>query len=283
MKTDRKEVKFGLALGGGAAVGMAHIPVLQAFDDLGLKPAAITGTSVGALIGAAYAAGVSADALADHVRHLSKRPLWQVLRRSRGRALTFNRLLPALHAEAVARALLPEGCPYAFADLAIPFRAVAFDYHARALTALDQGALLPAVAASLAVPGLFKPVRLGGRVYVDGGIADNLPIAFLPPVDHVVAVNVFHDPKPLNARAPGQIRAGISGMRALIDQATRATAALNPPDTLILPPLHRFGPGAMGQLEAILDGAAPARVETRRRLEAVLADPVGVHAATLSG
>ena len=75
--------RIGLALGGGAAAGIAHVPVLQGFDDLGVKPNVIVGTSIGALIGALYASGVSGDDLADHIRIIGRRPIRSLMKRSR--------------------------------------------------------------------------------------------------------------------------------------------------------------------------------------------------------
>ena len=173
---------FALALGGGGARGLAHIAVIEALEEMGVKPVAIAGTSIGALIGAAYAAGMPGKDIRHHVLALAHSPgetgaasspraparLPTVLRRIQpGDADGRGEILRAVPARS--------DVPTDFAALAIPLTVMATDLHRRQEAPLSAGPLRPALAASIAIPGLFRPVVVDGRVLIDGGTTNPLP------------------------------------------------------------------------------------------------------------
>lgn len=186
-----------LVLSGGGAKGLAHIGVLLALDSAGMRPDLVVGTSMGAIIGGLYASGASVrqiDSLArrlemeELVRPAEPRgpalwePLWPLVQWAAGdRGLVLrsevvhesriNALLSAglLHGNLLARG--------SFDSLPIPFRAVATDLRTREPVVLAEGDLARAVRASMAIPIVFSPVWLGGRVLVDGGFSANIPVA----------------------------------------------------------------------------------------------------------
>lgn len=177
-----KEKRLGLALSGGGARGMAHVGVLQVLDEAGIPIACIAGTSAGSLAGAVYAGGYRGARLAE----LALAVRWRdIARPSRSRAglISFGPL------ESYLDYLL--GDP-TFADLEIPYAAVAGDLDTGQAVVLHEGRLAPAVRASCSVPGLVTPVDLDGRRLVDGAIANNLPISVVRELgaDVVVAVNL---------------------------------------------------------------------------------------------
>ncbi|KMW58348.1 UPF0028 protein YchK [Candidatus Rhodobacter oscarellae] len=258
--------RIGLVLGGGGPSGVMHIPVLEAFDELGVRPAAIAGTSVGALIGAIYAAGLPANEIREHFIRQSARGLRQLTRVLLRGGLGFNRGLFAVNPERFAELTLPAGMPDRFEDLAIPFTAVAMDFHRKTAVTLDQGPLLPAIAASIAVPGVFKPVMRDGRPLVDGGVVENLPLTRLPPVDITLAVNVFTDRPSDSDKRPGNLRGAAAVIRTMLCKQVDAALAANPPDILIEAPIQPGGIGAMWHVRQILQEAEPMRAETLRRL-----------------
>ncbi len=157
--------RVGLALGGGAVRGMAHIGVLRVLEEAGIPVDYIAGTSVGSLIGAIYAAGTGAaqlEALASRFgwRHMVG-PAWPrygffTLRPLERRLI---KILGDLRIEA----------------LKIPYAAVATDMRTAQIVVLREGRLAPAVRASCSVPGIFTPVELEGRLLGDGGVLENLP------------------------------------------------------------------------------------------------------------
>jgi NTE family protein len=179
-------MRLGLALGGGSARGMAHVGVLDVLEREGIPIDCIAGTSAGSLVGAAYAAGIRGQRLMDMALamrwHRIARPTWPW----RG-IVSFARLDAYLIAEL-------GDCT--FADLALPYAAVATDLMTGEPVILREGRLAPAVRASSSVPGIVPPVKLGGRLLVDGGVCNNLPVSAVRALgaDLVVAVGLSHAP-----------------------------------------------------------------------------------------
>ncbi len=159
--------KIGLALSGGATFGAAHVGVLQVLEENGIHPQMVAGTSAGALVGAAYCAGVPLS----EIENLFKTMNWPTLLK-----FSIRNTLSIFDTQPMEDFLRKQIGDIEFKDLKIPFSAVACDIHTGARVVLDQGPLAPAVRASAAIPGLFSPVEIDGRLLVDGGIVDNLPV-----------------------------------------------------------------------------------------------------------
>jgi NTE family protein len=208
--------RIGLILGGGGARGAAHVGVLKVLEEYGVPVHAIAGTSMGAIVGALYATGLTPAELEaelaaiDWIPMLSDRLPRTALpfrRREEDREFLTQLELPVgwrgprlpsglvagLNVEArLARLLLPAAGIRDFDRLAVPFRATATDLETGELVVLGAGDLAMAVRASLSIPALFGPVELDGRLLVDGGVARNLPadVARDLGVDLVIAVDV---------------------------------------------------------------------------------------------
>ncbi len=191
-------LRVGLALGAGGAKGLAHIAALEAFEQAGVRPAAIAGSSIGAIIGAAYAAGYSAAAIRTHALKSFRDRADVMTKLFKSRTGSLSTIFSAglgsfvqVDGERILREFWPASMPERFADLRLPFAAVATDFHARSEKVFTEGPLLPAVAASMAIPGLVKPVLIDGRPHVDGAVVNPLPFDRMPaPCDLVIAVNV---------------------------------------------------------------------------------------------
>ena len=189
----------GLALGSGGANGLAHIPMLEVFDDLGVVPKMIAGTSIGAVIGSLYASGLSgADlrGLALDFAFEDGHVMRTLIQGNAGLSL-LDLIRPdlddggLLDSQGFLDFLHEKIRVSTFEELAIPLKIVAADYWKREQVILDQGPLIPAIKASMAVPGLFAPVELDGRLLVDGGTVNPLPFDLLHDrCDLVVAVDV---------------------------------------------------------------------------------------------
>jgi NTE family protein len=188
---------FALALGAGGARGLAAITVLEALDELGLKPTAIAGVSIGAALGAAYAAGVPAKTIRRFVLDLAHRRAQTWAKLMSARATTLSELFSAglgnpmvLDAEKLATAFMPEEVPEDFAALDIPLTVIAADLYGRTEVAFSSGTLRPALAASMAIPGLIRPVEIDGRVLIDGGAVNPIPFEHMRgKADVVIAVD----------------------------------------------------------------------------------------------
>jgi NTE family protein len=193
------EPRICLALGGGGAKGLAHILMLEAFDELGIRPHLMAGTSIGAIIGALYAAGLSGKdirALIEQFLLEEQDPdsLLPALPRS-------LRWLDFIDPEISNGGLLDssdfiefigEQLPVQrFRNLVIPFRVVTAELLTGKQVVIRSGPILPALQASMAVPGVFRPVELDGRQLVDGGVVNPLPYDLLvDKCDVVVAIDV---------------------------------------------------------------------------------------------
>jgi NTE family protein len=270
---------FALALGGGGARGLAHIAVIEALDEMDVKPVAIAGTSIGALIGAAYAAGMRGKDIRRHVIALAHNRGETMRRLVAARAGTLADLFAGafgqatqINAEKFCAQFLPPALPEDFAALAIPLTVVATDLYRRQDAAFTSGPLVPALAASIAIPGLFRPVSIDGRILVDGGASDPLPYGHLRGVaDVIVAVDVFGVPTPERSDMPGAWESLYATVLVMGSAIVAAKLDHARPDLLIRPNIGIFRTVEFYQASAILRAADAVKVEVKERLGALLA------------
>lgn len=257
-----------IALSGGGAAGLGHIPVLEGVDDLGIRPIALAGSSMGALMGAAYAAGLSGAEMRAHVMRLIESPSAPALRLWRQAGFGGIGRLLALDTPTVVELVLPDTVPERFEDLATPLTVIATDFHARRQRQFKTGPLRAALAASIAIPGVFRPVELDGRVYVDGGVSNNLAVDCLPPGAFKVAVDVSSDPADtIDAQTvPSAFGATLGSLHILIAELVSARLSLHPPDVLLCPESRRYAALEFHKTLEILEISEPARAETAAAL-----------------
>jgi NTE family protein len=256
-----------VALGGGGARGLAHIVVLETLDELGLEPVAIAGTSIGAILGAAYAAGLPGRRLRSHVNSLFRRRTDVLVRLFEARVGRMSDLVQRwgnpvmVDGEKLLDRFWPDEVPDRFEDLAIPFVAVATDYYARSAVAFDRGPLVTAVAASMAVPGLVKPIETGGRVLIDGGAVNPLPFDLLAgAADIVVAVDVTGGPLD-EGDAPEGFSATFGAAQIMQGAIVAEKLKARAPDILLRPKVEHFRVLDFFRSAEILKAAAPLREE----------------------
>lgn len=178
--------RIGFALGAGSARGWAHIGVLRALTDAGIRPDLIAGCSVGAFVGAAFAAG-----RLDQVEAFA---LGIDRRRMLGLA-DFGLRGGLIKGERINEVFREQFVESEFSDLPIPLAAVATDLHSGQEVWLREGKVSAAVAASIAVPGLFRPVRHEDRYLVDGSVVNPIPVSLCRAMgaDIVLAVDLGSD------------------------------------------------------------------------------------------
>lgn len=196
--------KIGLSLGSGGARGLAHIVILEAFDELGIKPNIISGTSIGAIIGAVYASGKTAIEIKESF--ISK-----ILNKS-GRFIDFlnkSRIFRAIDlvdlelrsggfikGEKFLKLLSEEIGVNKFADLQIPLKITTTNFLTKEQSIFDEGKLLPALKASYSLPGLLAPVKINNNIFVDGGMVNPLPWDIIEnDCDIIVAIDVLSNSK----------------------------------------------------------------------------------------
>jgi NTE family protein len=280
-----KRPRIGLALSGGGARGAAHIGVLKVLDELRVPVDCVAGTSMGAVIGGSFAAGTTP---AEMEKVIEKTDWNEVFTDRPPRAEISSRrkqddyknlfapefgfrdwsvLLPkgvvaGVNIESFLRYLTePSSNVQNFAQLPIPFRAVAADIESGQAVILDHGSLALAMRASMSIPGAVSPVEIDGRLLVDGGIANNLPIDIARKTcgDVIIAVNISTPPL---TRA--DITSALSIVVQLInflgkDTVDRQLAGMTERDVLIAPELGDISSGSFErQGEAVRIGEAAA-------------------------
>lgn len=185
-----RPVKIGLALGGGAARGFAHIGVIKALEAQGIVPDIVVGTSAGSLVGALYAAGNNGFALNRMAIEMDEAAIsdWSIP--------FFSSATGVLKGEALQNYVNKAVNNIPLEKMKIPFGAVATDLKTGAPILFRRGNAGVAVRASSAVPGVFQPVRVGDHSYVDGGLVSPVPVRFAREMgaDFVIAVNISAQP-----------------------------------------------------------------------------------------
>lgn len=271
--------RIGLALGGGGARGLSHLHVLAAFDELGVRPAAIAGSSIGALFGAGFAAGLSAAELRAHAERMLRNRaevLRKIMKARVGRlsdmfgAGSRNPML--IDPETLVAAFLPAGVPATIEEMPIPFTAIATDFFERSEVAFREGATVPAVAASAAIPGVFRPVLHAGRTLIDGAMVNPLPFDALGrDVDAVLAVDVTGGPVTSDRAYPNVFETMLGATQIMQATIVAAKISRRPPDALITPKVDGVTLLDFFKSDAALRASEPARDEAKRALDRLLA------------
>ncbi len=267
---------LGLALGGGGARGMAHIVLLEVFDDLGLKPDFIAGTSIGAIFGAAYAAGMSAAEIRAYVESLfaSRTGLIKRLARKWPGSLTelWNPFTPALfNADTLMEILLPDRIPARFERLEIPFAAIATDYTTHEQVVLSEGELIPAIAASSALPMLLQPLRHGKAILIDGGFVNPLPFDVVQQhARFTVAIDVNGHPQADGETLPNATDTLLAMTQIILGSLVREKLRWTQPDILLRPRVGAFRVLDFFKFREIMAAAEPERDKLKRGLEAYM-------------
>ncbi|MDP2921922.1 MAG: patatin-like phospholipase family protein [Candidatus Omnitrophota bacterium] len=187
---------IGLALGSGAAFGLAHIGVLRVLEREKIPVGVVSGASIGALIAAMWCIGLSSNDI-EAISAKLKRKL--NIMRLLDFTFPISGILAGRRLKRFLRAILGDRT---FEDLKIPVKIIVYDLASRETIVADKGRILDAVYKSIAVPGIFQPIMEDGRMYVDGGILDPVPvdILFRSGAKKVIAVNVLPGPKNIRER-----------------------------------------------------------------------------------
>jgi NTE family protein len=269
---------FALALGSGGARGLAHIAVIEALDEMGVKPVAIAGTSMGALIGAAYAAGMAGKDIHRYVIALAHERGEITRRLMASRAGTVADLFAGafglatqIDAEKFCAQFLPDVIPDDFAALRTPLTVMTTDLHRRQEMPLASGPLRAALAASVAIPGLLRPVIIDGRVLIDGGTTNPLPFDRLRGLaDCIVAVDVLTAAPAERDEIPSTWESLMTTLNIMGSAVIAAKLAHAAPDLVIRPRVGIFRTLDFYRATAIIRSAEAVKAEVKERLGALL-------------
>ena len=295
-KTSRPRI--GLVLGGGGARGAAHIGVLKELERYRIPIDAIAGTSMGAIVGGLYASGMTPDELeqlvssldwADALTDMPARKFMSFRRKQDdahypidlevglrdGSLLLPKGLIQGQKLDLILRELTIDVSHLTdFDDLSIPFRAIASDIERGEPYVMGKGDLARSIRASMSVPGVFAPVKLDGRLLVDGGIVGNLPIGVIRDmgVDVIIAVDVEF---PLYAADELDSAVTISEQMLTIlirKETLRQIETLGDEDILIRPELGTFASTAFGEIVTAIDPGVRAANAVSEQLQRLSVD-----------
>lgn len=264
-----RTLDFGLALGGGGAKGLSHIPFLAALDDMGVRPKIIAGTSIGAIIGAAYASGLTAreivappegDGIID--------TLWRSVSDKGAGGLSTGLL----------RAALPGS---RFEDLKIPTIVVAADFWTREQVAMSDGDLASAVTGSAALPGLILPVQRDGRTLLDGGCVNPVPFDVMKgQVRRLAAINVAgaKDATDLS-QTPSRSNAFFAAFQIMQNSILQEKLKATPVDFLAQPGLRNVRVLEFNKADEIMESAKEDVVRFRQWIAQLIEEEDQLEAA----
>lgn len=272
---------IGLALGGGAARGLAHVVVLEALDELGVKPSYIAGCSIGALLGAAYASGLSGVEIREHALSVlgspgaaARRLFWPSGREEKARPINLGLFRPvSLNGLGLVQLVSPPGLARRVEDTEIPFAVSSTDFYTGKEVTIEAGDMEQAVAASIAIPGVIEAPRLNGRVMIDGAYTNPVPMDHVRErgCDIVVAVDVTGKPASAEPeKGPGSAELILGGSQIMQKEITRLKAEAARPDVMIVPAIDRFGAHDFLKIREILAAAEPERERLKRNLSSLL-------------
>ncbi len=184
----KRKRKIGIALSGGAARALSHIGVLKVLEETGVKPDAIAGTSMGAIIGSFYCMGITIKEMESYVKSMN----WRSFLLFSDLVLSKTGIINGRRVEALLRKFMGNKT---FSDCKIPFCCVAVDLARREKVILREGKLLDAVRASISIPGFFSAVCTDGRILVDGGVIEPLPIESIKTmgVNFIIASSITYE------------------------------------------------------------------------------------------
>ncbi len=269
--------RVGLALGSGGAGGLAHIAMLAVFEELEIEPAAVAGTSIGAIIGALHAAGLESNEIQDLFREFgdsalnpfsglledSGSPGWSDLIEfdlANGSFIDSDGFIDFIAGKFDARS---------FADLDKPLTIVATDYWTGEAHVFREGDLLRAIKASMAVPGMFPPVPFDDKLLIDGGASNPLPLDLLEGFDVVVAIDVTGTRRADRDGKPDITDLLFSAFEIMQQSILREKAEHARPDIYIKPELAGIRLLHFDRVDRIVDEAGDAAEALREKLAAL--------------
>lgn len=269
----------GVALGGGGAKGLAHLPLLEVFDDLGIVPAHIAGTSIGAIVGSLYATGMSARDARARIEELTTRDAGPLADLMGGTSLKWLKYIGIewerggiLDTDAFLEHLAGLIGVTHFEELRIPLSIVATAFWAREEVVIQSGEIVPAVRASMALPGIFQPVLRDGQVLVDGGATNPVPFDVLPEAcDVTVGISVIGQRRPRERGAIPDVVEGIFQTISIMEASiVREKRERCPPTIYIEPDIRGVRVLEFHKAASVFDQVEPAKEELKRALEAAL-------------
>jgi len=272
--------KIGLALGAGGARGIAHLAILEALEELNIKPCVISGTSIGAIVGLFYSAGFSTSEMKKILNQIiygTRSKFWEIHKKS-DFVKYFDLLDPTiktgglLRGDKLASFLSTKVKVSNFNELQIPFKVLATDYYEKAQVIIDKGELLSAVRASYALPFLFAPIEREGKLLIDGGMVNPLPFDVIRnDCDITVAVDVSSTNEfPGTPEIPPSYEVLFSSFQIMQSAIVNEKLKTNRPDILIKTNIKGVRVHEFMKAEEILKNSEVYKTELKKKLQKLI-------------
>ncbi|MCP4315663.1 MAG: patatin-like phospholipase family protein [Hyphomicrobiales bacterium] len=265
-----------VAFGGGGARGFAHIHIIEVLDELGIRPVAISGASIGAIMGAAMASGMSGtDIRAYTLATLGKRRevisrIWKARPSGVGNVFSGGFRLGQFSIERILAAFLPVIFPTTFEELDIPTKVVVTDFYAQQEAVCSSGDLMNAVSASAAIPALFRPVLMNDRYMIDGGISNPVPFDHLAGLaDVIIGVDVVGGPGGDATERPSTTDLMFGASQLMMQSIITMKLKSGRPDIFLRPDVSRFRVLDFFRADDVLTVSAGIREELKHALDAI--------------
>lgn len=277
-KSERQPT-VGIALGAGGANGLAHILMLEALDELGVKPHCIAGSSIGAVVGALYASGITGRQIRELVAQFIISPGEQLVEEFLNEdALRWVEFIEIdlgrgglLSSEGFISFLYDTLKQETFEQLKIPLKITAADLWSREQIVMQSGSLLPAIKASMALPGVFRPVLLENRVLIDGGTVNPVPYDLLTDeCDVVIGIDVVGVRTKPKAQTPGYFETIFNAAKVMQQAIMSEKLRHREPDIYIVPNIVDIRALEFYHADQVFAQAGPAKQELKRSLVKVL-------------
>ncbi|WP_319531009.1 patatin-like phospholipase family protein [uncultured Cohaesibacter sp.] len=274
------EKTVAIAFGGGGARGLAHIWIMEALDELGITPVALSGCSIGALAAASYGSGMTGADLRRYVLDLFGNRGEVLSRLWQNRPKSFSELFASpnpvgnwvqFDPEWLAEAFLPPDIKSDFSEFLMPVSMSASNYFTGEEVVFRSGKVMTAMAASMAIPALFRPVLFEGEVLIDGGCVNPMPIDHVRPhADIIIAVDVVGVPqKPADGKV-GSFEMGFGATQILMQTIQREKMRHDKVDLLVQPLISSFRPLDFLKANDILAVSEPCKDEVKRSLSILM-------------
>lgn len=253
--------RIGLALGGGAARGFAHVGVIQVLEEAGIRPSLVVGTSAGSLVAAIYASGKTGAQLQHVALTMEEATItdWTLP--------IFNNGM--LRGDALARYVNAQVGSKLIQDMPLPLGVVATDLQSGQGMLFQRGDTGTAVRASSAVPAVFQPVKISGREYVDGGLVSPVPVRFARQMGAELVIGVDISSPPDGSITSGMLQILLQTFSIMGKSIN--TLELKEADVVVRPPLNGVGSSDFGARRRAIEAGRQAMLQMLPQLKAAIA------------
>lgn len=272
------EPTVAIAFGGGGARGIAHIHVIETLNAMGIEPVAIAGSSIGAIMGATMGSGLSGEEIRAHTLETVGKPgnalsrIWKARPRGMKDAMEGGLRLGQFNIERILEAFLPDTVARSFEELKIPTKIMVTDYYGHCAVACTKGDLRTAIAASAALPAVFRPVMIDDRIMIDGGIFNPVPFdQLIGLADIVIGVDVVGLPSGVPGQPPSTVDMMFGASQLMMQSIIEMKRQAHPPQILLRPEVHQFRVLDFLKAKDILTESQGVAEQLKRDLDAAFA------------